>query len=274
MAKDWSLDLRPGSLALWGTPYTINVDECPAAVFQKQTAFIGVWEVKLDFAANENEEAGIVVWWSRSAYASLTKVSSDDGPKMKAKWRDVGLEDFSVRLLRRGTRTGSLTLPDRVVPSERRRRADSSDRSYPDPLRAFVSGERWTVRLGERYPCRLYHPQIPRRLCSERWHALRSIRSGYESVALPHTCFLPRCQVDSRAGRRSVVDGNVRARSGGSPSMRPRIESVPRMWSRITVLDGLSDPQPHEMHYIVTSLYSRLPSTHALKSASLRSLTF
>lgn len=99
MAKDWSLDARPGSLALYGTPYTIDVDESPAAVFQKQTAFTGTWTVKLDFNPEENEEAGVVVWWSRSAYASLSKVHSPEGPQIKVKWRPVDAESFSVSMI-------------------------------------------------------------------------------------------------------------------------------------------------------------------------------
>ena len=80
------MTLRPGSLALHGTSYTLDVDESPAAVFQKQTAFTGVWDVKVDFQPNEGEEAGVVIWWSRRAYASLSLRGSASGRKLQIKW--------------------------------------------------------------------------------------------------------------------------------------------------------------------------------------------
>lgn len=87
---------RPGSLALYGTPYTLDVDESPAAVFQKQTAFTGTFDVKLDFQPNEGGEAGVVVWWSRRAYASLSVIATASGPSLQMKWCPEQRDDFTV----------------------------------------------------------------------------------------------------------------------------------------------------------------------------------
>lgn len=97
MAKDWSLDARPGSLALFGTPYTLDIDECPAAVFRKQTAFSGTWTFKLDLEAYEGDEAGVVVWWSRRAYASCSVIrQAGSDPCLQVKWCEADSDVFTV----------------------------------------------------------------------------------------------------------------------------------------------------------------------------------
>jgi beta-xylosidase len=100
MTKDWSLDDRPGSLTLYGTPYTLDIDECPAAVFRKQTAFSGTWTFNLDFGAQEGDEAGVVVWWSRRAYASLSIIGQAGGSAhLQVKWCEADSDVFSVSCL-------------------------------------------------------------------------------------------------------------------------------------------------------------------------------
>lgn len=97
IARDWSLEARPGTLALYGTAYTLDIDECPAAVFRKQTAFSGTWTFKLDFDAQDGEEAGVVVWWSRRAYASFSIIGRAGEPaQLQVKWFEADSDAFSV----------------------------------------------------------------------------------------------------------------------------------------------------------------------------------
>jgi len=99
------MKIRPGSLALYGTPYTLDVDESPAAVFQKQTAFTGIFDVKLDFQPSEGEEAGIVIWWSRRAYASLSIVGTSSRPSLQVRWCPTDGDDFAVSIRYGGANT-------------------------------------------------------------------------------------------------------------------------------------------------------------------------
>lgn len=73
LTDDCSFDAKPGVLTLRGSAYTLDLDESPAALFQRQIAFQGTFAVKLDFRPlpNERVEAGVVVWWHGGAYASL-----------------------------------------------------------------------------------------------------------------------------------------------------------------------------------------------------------
>jgi hypothetical protein len=69
--KAYDLDAVPGSIALYGGPYDLRVDENVTMLLRKQTAFDGVWEVTLDYQpCASGHEAGTTVWWSKWAFAS------------------------------------------------------------------------------------------------------------------------------------------------------------------------------------------------------------
>lgn len=70
--QDWSVDKRPGSLALHGGPFAFKDDECLAMLLRKQDAIRGVWQTTVDFEPTmAGEEAGTTLWWSKYAYGSL-----------------------------------------------------------------------------------------------------------------------------------------------------------------------------------------------------------
>ena len=96
MTQEWSLDARPGYLTLYGSPYTLSVDESPAALFRKQTAFDETWSCEIDFHPGDGEEAGLVVWWSAAAYASVGIVGTAARRELQVKWCEPEAEDFTV----------------------------------------------------------------------------------------------------------------------------------------------------------------------------------
>ncbi|GFZ44956.1 hypothetical protein JCM24511_02682 [Saitozyma sp. JCM 24511] len=63
--REYDLSLRPGSLALFGGPWDIQVNESVTMLLQRQTAFDGRWEVEIDYPPSlRRHEAGTAVWWS------------------------------------------------------------------------------------------------------------------------------------------------------------------------------------------------------------------
>ena len=97
MTKEWFLTERPGWLTLYGSPYTLRVDESPVALFRKQTAFKETVCMELDFNPLEGEEAGVTIWWSRSAYASLSIIGSTKGRALQMTWCEPDSDEFTVR---------------------------------------------------------------------------------------------------------------------------------------------------------------------------------
>jgi hypothetical protein len=98
MANDVSTETKPGYLALHGTAYTLDLDECPAMMLQKQIAFEGTWSVTVDAQPKAGEEAGTVVWWSRGAYAAISLRGTDDGLCVCLKYSEPDSDDFTVSL--------------------------------------------------------------------------------------------------------------------------------------------------------------------------------
>jgi beta-xylosidase len=90
-----SVDERPGHLALRGGPYDIHHDECNTAFFQKQTAFEGEHCTTIDYPDIEAEhEAGVTIWWSKMAFASLG-VRGSNGSRVLV-FRSPGLNSEQV----------------------------------------------------------------------------------------------------------------------------------------------------------------------------------
>ncbi|ORY22227.1 glycosyl hydrolase, partial [Naematelia encephala] len=63
---------RPGSLAIYGSATTLDVDHSPSILLQKQPGFIGDWSTRVGFTPTQpGQEAGTVVWLHSKAYAAL-----------------------------------------------------------------------------------------------------------------------------------------------------------------------------------------------------------
>jgi beta-xylosidase len=70
--KDYSLTVQPGLLTLNGGPYTLSSPICPTLFLRKQRHWPVIWETKLDFQPEvPRVEAGTVVWWNYTCYASI-----------------------------------------------------------------------------------------------------------------------------------------------------------------------------------------------------------
>jgi beta-xylosidase len=103
--QDW--DLKSRRLTLYGNPYTIDQQECPAALFRKQTAFKGTWTTEIDFDPDyPGEEAGTTVYWSKYAFmaAGLRKSDEGDGRYAFLRWYDPDTGEHQVRYLIRDER--------------------------------------------------------------------------------------------------------------------------------------------------------------------------
>ena len=107
---------RPDELTLYGGPYTLSMPTCPTLFLRKQKHWPVVWETKLDFQPEvARVEAGTVVWWNYTCYASIgiTLVTRDgqlhrairlSGPGMEAK-EEVISERGAVKLTIESTAT-------------------------------------------------------------------------------------------------------------------------------------------------------------------------
>lgn len=81
LKQEWSLSARPGHLRLLGGCYDLSSPESPTLLLRKQTKFTQVFDTILDFQpSKKGHEAGIVVWWSMYAYASIGISRSTDEP--------------------------------------------------------------------------------------------------------------------------------------------------------------------------------------------------
>lgn len=107
---------RPDELTLYGGPYTLSMPTCPTLFLRKQKHWPVVWETQLDFQPEvPRVEAGTVVWWNYTCYASIgvTLVNRDgrlqrairlSGPGMEAKEAFIS-ERGAVRLIIESTAT-------------------------------------------------------------------------------------------------------------------------------------------------------------------------
>ncbi|KAF2855361.1 glycoside hydrolase family 43 protein [Plenodomus tracheiphilus IPT5] len=69
---DYSLTDRPGHLSLHGGPYTLSTPTSPTMFLRKQRHWPVVWETQLDFQPKiPRVEAGTVVWWNYTCFASI-----------------------------------------------------------------------------------------------------------------------------------------------------------------------------------------------------------
>lgn len=106
---------RPGCLTLWGGPYTLEVDECPSMLLQKQPDFHCSWSFALDFAsANPGSCAGTTVWWSRYAYAAAFIRCRENNSSRELVFRFPDLESDKFRV------SGCLTLYASIEPIGKR----------------------------------------------------------------------------------------------------------------------------------------------------------
>jgi beta-xylosidase len=98
LKQDW--DLKSRRLTLYGNPYTIDQQECPAALFRKQTAFTGTWTTEIDFVPDHpSEEAGTTVYRSKYAFmaAGLRRSEKGDGRYAFLRWCDPDTGEHQVR---------------------------------------------------------------------------------------------------------------------------------------------------------------------------------
>jgi hypothetical protein len=97
LKQEWDLESRPGSLGLTGGPYPIRTDECTTMLLQKQTAFQGEWRVVIDYEPEENmHQAGVAIWWSRWAMASVAARVAENGREIVFTAPVEGSDDFTV----------------------------------------------------------------------------------------------------------------------------------------------------------------------------------
>lgn len=75
--QEFSLTDLPGHLTLHGGPYTLSTPTCPTLFLRKQTHWPVVWETELAFQPKiPRVEAGTVVWWNYTCFASIGVQSS------------------------------------------------------------------------------------------------------------------------------------------------------------------------------------------------------
>lgn len=110
LKQDW--DLKSRRLTLYGNPYTIDQQECPAALFRKQTAFTGTWTTEIDFVPHyPGEEAGTTVYWSKYAFmaAGLRRSEDGDGRYAFLRWYDPDTGEHQVRYLAHDKQSSCIT---------------------------------------------------------------------------------------------------------------------------------------------------------------------
>lgn len=82
LKRCYSLAERPGWLRLYGSCYNLSSPEAPSMLLRKQTSFLESFHTMLEFSPRKSGyEAGIVLWWSMYAYATigLTAIEAEDG---------------------------------------------------------------------------------------------------------------------------------------------------------------------------------------------------
>ena len=71
LRPDYDLS-HPGKLGIRGGPYNLEEDESLSMVLKKQTTFTGEWTASIDFDPAQGEVAGVGVWWSKWANATVS----------------------------------------------------------------------------------------------------------------------------------------------------------------------------------------------------------
>jgi beta-xylosidase len=76
---------RDDCLTLNGGPYTLSMPACPTLFLRKQRHWPVVWETQLDFQPDvPRVEAGTVLWWNHTCYASIGIALADrDGQQQR-----------------------------------------------------------------------------------------------------------------------------------------------------------------------------------------------
>ena len=79
---DYDLTSRPGQLGITGGPFNLDEDESLSMVLRKQTTFNGRWRATVSFEpGGAGEAAGVGVWWSKWANATLFIRRAADGQR-------------------------------------------------------------------------------------------------------------------------------------------------------------------------------------------------
>jgi beta-xylosidase len=98
LRQDYSLSERPGTLALYGNAYTIDMQECPAMLCRKQTIYSSTWETELSFEPESaTHEAGSVVYWSKFSSIALLLWKDAEGCRhVVVRWMDEKTDELKV----------------------------------------------------------------------------------------------------------------------------------------------------------------------------------
>jgi beta-xylosidase len=91
-----TVDPSKSTITVHGGAYTLAMDECVSMLLRKQEAFAVDWEVKLDFRpTTPGEEAGIVAWNRKEAYAALG-LRRDEANQMNLLFHTPSISEVSV----------------------------------------------------------------------------------------------------------------------------------------------------------------------------------
>ncbi|KAJ9116512.1 hypothetical protein QFC24_006745 [Naganishia onofrii] len=97
MKKCYSLTERPGHLTIYGAAYTLNDDESPSLLLQRQTLLSMDWTTELQFDPQiVGQEAGTCVWLSRDAYASIGISMTAEGRHVVVRYPNKERNGFEV----------------------------------------------------------------------------------------------------------------------------------------------------------------------------------
>lgn len=85
-----TLSAKPSHLTLYGSPQSITDLESPCMLLRRQTAYNGTWRTRIEFdPADEWEEAGTTVFYSKWSYIALVIRRSKEGSKeVVVRWTD------------------------------------------------------------------------------------------------------------------------------------------------------------------------------------------
>lgn len=75
---------RNGHLTLFGSPYPLSMPACPTLFLRKQRHWPVTWETQLDFLPQTAlDEAGTVVYWNHTCFASIGIRARVHGDKLQ-----------------------------------------------------------------------------------------------------------------------------------------------------------------------------------------------
>ena len=150
--QEYDLSLRQGSLALYGGPYGLRCEEAISLLIQKQKAFKGLWLTDVEFQPDKaGLEAGVTVWWSRWAFASLgvrgSSLTGGLGKEVVFRYPSVEPEDFKVSWEMHVKVILTLTIRLGGLPFNQVERCRSGPHKRSTPIiHVRIRGERWCGR--------------------------------------------------------------------------------------------------------------------------------